>query len=534
MATEATSLVSDGRTDRNNNFSQCTWLKKRCGIQIYPRGAYILLVYLGLVFCVLFTCTGTDSPVINKAIFFQVNLSNIYHIRHLILLFFPFLGLIGTKFSRFKVVNFGIVLIIIGRPLLYLMQFIAHAYALSSQILTILSLSAYCILSSGIGLFITNTVQFGLDQLMFEPSQKLQSYLYLQAGVAYLSHMLVCSLLIIVTLFSDWSLSIIATLLALSFPLIVFLLLMCYCKKYIHIEPPPQVNPVKHIYKVMKYAWVNKYPARRSAYTYTERPSRLDLCKERYGGPFTTDEVEEVKSFWGILLVLISMFGAYSLDTPSAIAYFYYNNNNRSYSSNLHESLSYVPVMYPSFFTVSSTFLCILIMRLICVPFLSQYLPRLLTRMGMGLFLALCTSCSLTLHVVWLDKVSFLLVIIPQVLYGCSDFFIFITTMEFIVAQSPLKMQGVLTGLWFCQFYYRYAFYDLSLYMEAYLWQYYITKTVVIFLSCLSFLIVAARYKYRERNEITDVNERLIIAEYTERQLLSRDMDQNESVQFVH
>ena len=32
----------------------------------------------------------------------------------------------------------------------------------------------------------------------------------------------------------------------------------------------------------------------------------LDLGKEKYGGPFTTEQVEDVKAFYGILKVLFS------------------------------------------------------------------------------------------------------------------------------------------------------------------------------------------------------------------------------------
>ena len=56
-------------------------------------------------------------------------------------------------------------------------------------------------------------------------------------------------------------------------------------------------------------------------------------------------------------------------------------------------------------------------------------------------------------------------------------------------------------------------------------WEYYAIKSILSFLSCLTCLVASMRYKYRERNELTDVNERLIIAEYTERQLASRDED---------
>ena len=73
------------------------------------------------------------------------------------------------------------------------------------------------------------------------------------------------------------------------------------------VQEPVTVNPVTLIFKVLKYAAKHKYPVRRSAFTYCDdqQPSRLDYGKSKYGGPFTTEQVEDVKTFWRVLLVLI-------------------------------------------------------------------------------------------------------------------------------------------------------------------------------------------------------------------------------------
>ncbi len=64
------------------------------------------------------------------------------------------------------------------------------------------------------------------------------------------------------------------------------------------------------IYKVIKFAIITKHPQRRSAFTYCEDelPSRIDFGKSKYGGPFTTEQVEDVKTLLR-LLPLISIFG---------------------------------------------------------------------------------------------------------------------------------------------------------------------------------------------------------------------------------
>ena len=50
-------------------------------------------------------------------------------------------------------------------------------------------------------------------------------------------------------------------------------------------------------------------------------------------------------------------------------------------------------------------------------------------------------------------------------------------------------------------------------------WEYYAVKTGVVFILVIVYTIAAYKYKYRQRNKLSDVNERVIITEYTERQL---------------
>uniref|UniRef100_A0A1X7SPE8 Uncharacterized protein n=1 Tax=Amphimedon queenslandica TaxID=400682 RepID=A0A1X7SPE8_AMPQE len=70
-------------------------------------------------------------------------------------------------------------------------------------------------------------------------------------------------------------------------------------------------NPIKLIVRVLCYARKHKYPENRSALTYWEEeaPSRLDLGKDKYGGPFTEEEVEDVKTFFRMLPLFIAMLG---------------------------------------------------------------------------------------------------------------------------------------------------------------------------------------------------------------------------------
>ena len=92
--------------------------------------------------------------------------------------------------------------------------------------------------------------------------------------------------------------------------LILITLVLISCWKYQWFYTNSGLNyPYKTVYKVINFARKNKYPLHHSALTYGDDyiPSRLDFAKERFGGPFTTEQVKNVKTFLRILFVLFSI-----------------------------------------------------------------------------------------------------------------------------------------------------------------------------------------------------------------------------------
>ena len=114
----------------------------------------------------------------------------------------------------------------------------------------------------------------------------------------------------------------------------------------------------------------------------------------------------------------------------------------------------------------------------------------------------------------------FYIMALPQFLSGISIFFVQFTSIEFILAQGPRIMQGLLIGIWYMYF----SIYCLTITLSSSWlgchWEYYVVKSSVVLISVIVYTFAAYKYKYRQRNELSDVNERLIIAEYTERQLV--------------
>ena len=139
------------------------------------------------------------------------------------------------------------------------------------------------------------------------------------------------------------------------------------------LDTTPQFfNPIKHIFQVLNYARKNKYPRNRSALTYWENsvPSRLDLGKDKYGGPFTVEQVEDVKTVFRLLPVLISVIG---------IGF-----------RTIHINFSLMPVFTAltegSFIVVAAL---ILIHMFILYPCCSKYIPSMLKRITLGLVFGL-------------------------------------------------------------------------------------------------------------------------------------------------
>ena len=98
-------------------------------------------------------------------------------------------------------------------------------------------------------------------------------------------------------------------LIAIVIVILCIVLLIVHYKKHWFIIDTARTNHYKLVYRVTKFARQHKVPIRRSAFAYCEDdiPSGLDLGKNKYGGPFTTEQVEDVKAFYGILKTIFML-----------------------------------------------------------------------------------------------------------------------------------------------------------------------------------------------------------------------------------
>ena len=486
------------------------------------------------------------------------------------LLMFPAVGLAGEVCcKRFKLLLLGLGLVSTGAVLYGTIFGIWQGIASHTILFTILLYVVFLLVVLGVGIFQANALQYGVDQLDFPSSEVLSSfvYWYYWTSYAFISMLAAISFLGI-SIYLSIVLCVAGVTLTLLLALTIY---FCRRNPQLRSDPGRKPNPLKLIWQVMQFARRKKFPLFRSAFTYSELHSRLDLAKRRYGGPFTTEQVEDIKSFWRILLVLGSLIG-YQLQDDTMFTL--------TEALLLKQQMCSMYLLSPWTVTALTIAIAIPLHQFGVRPYLSRYLPNMLTRMGIGLLVVFLSLIATTMYNVLLSPAtmqvyanitlegvdngceinanvsnssicyaiknfkiasflhdnsscftqffvaydsplpSFYWLAVPQVLNGLSHMLVFLTTLEFILAQAPRTMQSFLIGLWYAMQIINFAI-SMVGYTScaAFHWQYYATKTLLVFLSFILFVVVACKYKYRQLNEDADVNVRQQVEDVFERNM---------------
>ena len=283
---------------------------------------------------------------------------------------------------------------------------------------------------------------------------------------------------------------------------------------YLETTPVNTVNPVKLIVRVLCYARKHKYPENRAlTYWEEEAPSRLDLGKDKYGGPFTEEEVEDVKTVLR-LLPLVFIFGL------SGALYGLYTVSMSIKVCGCSEGKEAWSIAY--------IFLLIFMLLISRQSYFRKYIPSILKRIGMGLTLIVLVNIIYAVQAI-IGNYQFgeifhcltvfakeSLITKPQkwlyfdeVILAIFWYINNVVAVEFMLAQCPKSMRGTLIGLWFCL---RYLRSDLNFIIFLPFLQYMgldfplgrgfyflLTLAVLSFLVLVLFIFLAKRYKLRVR-----------------------------------
>ena len=432
--------------------------------------------------------------------------------------FFPLFGLLADVWiGRYKAILIGIVLCFISWIIIGI-GFIVESYFVSEVVLWSSFSFGYIVYYCGHSSFAANIIQYNIDQLVGASADELSSVIYWhilsEPLVLFLFYLLQC-------LFYSSKYFIIITFIASGVSVSLVLVSHSFLKH--KLENISLIkNPIKLIIRVLCYARKHKYPENRSALTYWEEeaPSRLDLGKDKYGGPFTEEEVEDVKT-------VIRM-------VPLFIGFVVINLCNDTYWSAV-DSFT-LPTCLAA--TDSQYYFCSVILMLVYLFFIRvyfyKYIPSMLTRMSVGIFLAFIVTVSKVIIFVIershpdINNIVKML-FVPKTILSFSYILLYPVSLEFTVAQSPVHMRGVMVGLWYvtsCGISFlisaiiKFLFNCESQYLCTSFY-YYITKSVLVLIILIVFVILAKHYKYRVReNEVNIVQ---IVDDHYQRYINQRE-----------
>ena len=494
-----------------------------------------------------------------------------YAIFTIIMMFYPLSGFIADVCcGRLKTVVVSLVILLFSLIILLIAIILVektnsnliHPLSNNKGILIVV-LGFLLLISFIIGLagYHSNFIQLGLDQLFEAPSRYLGLFIH-YAIWAFQSGSLILAA-IIATYFSLRECSrggVLKIVVALSSIVLyvsstaVLLLIGYWKRQWFHFEPGHQ-NPYKTVYDIMKFSKSHKYPLQRSAFTHCDNkiPSRLDFAKERFGGPFTTEQVENVKTFFRMLVILFATGPVFALEVPASYFIFpsfgmhlVYPYHHREFCHNkfvwkvitgsgIMMTLVSTVILFPGYIWI--IFFC-----------LRRKVPKLFIRLRVGIALCILGVVSLLItdvvgHALYKTTANHSLcvfqatlshnkslvypslhmhwgvLILPSILLGIGPLLVIATTLEFISAQSPQSMKGLLVGVFFAirglfQFLNSIIIIPLSL---KKLWAskemierrpvtncgfvYLLLTSVTGLIGLILFTLAAKRYKYRTRDE---------------------------------
>ncbi len=299
--------------------------------------------------------------------------------------------------------------------------------------------------------------------------------------------------------------------------------------RWLIIEPKAPKS-LKTIYRVLKFAWKHKAPLNRSALTYWEEdiPSRLDLGKSRYGGPFTTEQVEDVKTFFKIIMFQMPLF---IVSMPSWKVY--HNSPHIFPQSKCDSMLLYYFTYDPSIIAI----VVILISEFLIFPLVKCQPPTILKQICIASFLLILANFGLLIAdiVSYFYEIQVWIQIAGLAVSGLIALpFLYHMILQFVCAQSPYNMRGLLTGLSgliiSISFFISYGIYSLlvKFLTEPYHHILYSVMMLVInFVGFVLYCLLARWYKMRVRDE--EYNVHRVVEEVYDRYLSNYPQQQTQN-----
>ncbi len=419
----------------------------------YAKGALLVLMWTILVMIAAITLV---------MLFFDSFLTTLVNEKHVwyLLLFVPLCSclllaplsgwLADARFGSYKLIRVAFVLLFVSSVCYGVLGVvISEGVPFNSVFVNVFVILASTVTGIAVSVCLVTSIQLGLDQMPDASSSNITSFIAWYVFCGWFGMWFSDSLFSILracidgnarsTLMQFWSL---VPALCMA---VVLILDFIVAPKCLIIEPrSPQ--SLKTIYRVIKFASKHKAPLNRSALTYWEEdiPSRMDLAKSRYGGPFTIEQVEDVKTFFKLFIVTLplwtinisltqidSVFNVTAVDLFSSVC------------------LNQV-VYYFTYHDIWCLLICILFYEFAIYPFLKHYLPSILKRIGIVLFCvvlvnAIFLTCTVLVYCGIVNYNSVFSYSNRICIYIAASALI-TSSLELVCAQAPYSMRGLFSG----------------------------------------------------------------------------------------
>ena len=390
------------------------------------------------------------------------------------------------------------------------------------------------IMGAGLAMFQANIIQFGIDQLIDASSTEIKTFI-----LWYIAANLSCGL---VLNFSTVCAPRFVTLLVVALSLTLAVASNFLMNHWL-LKEQVTSNPLPLIMKVVYFTLKIKLQKRRIVDTEHGFLSKLNFAKRVYNGPFTSEQVEDVKTFFRVMLVIcifsVISGGFPTINITSDLLMEHYTSwinelSNHDESKYCYQNL----LVYQSSFTFA--LLVVLVHQMFINPFFHKFIPKvsIMNKFIISLFIFFVGVVALLgiesasyiyqaqlNQTVIIDKciflskhniahVNFHWILIPKLLSGLSLLLFLTSGIEFICAQAPFSMKGLVLGL-------ALAFYGLSNLIQIgisspfiyyHIWQnvplscglwYFMMQGLIALVGLVVVIVIVKTYKKRTRINIT-------------------------------
>ena len=473
--------------------------------------------------------------------------------------FSPLAGyLADAKFGRYRLLTFSTVLMIgsisISLVVAVLLKIVFHSFSVYYVLLTCLFLFGVLTYCCGNVIFRANILQFGTDQLRDSPTMCSTLFLLAFLWCSSFSNTLALTtnlpgheffihLASGVVFIDNLKMALVIALSGIS--VICSFAILLALRKWKHLFSLEMIgsSPYRVVSEVLLFALRHKKPIRRSAFTFCESkaPSRIDFAKRRYGGPFTTEQVEDVKVMCNIIKVMLALGPVFLMEQSASLSVIKHHNQPDFNASNPVQMLFLdYGVLYPF-----SIVVILLLYNFLLKPVISKCVVlNMFKRIGLSAVLlnvsvllillhgitandgssdlgTLYEKCSTAANSSSLLKTKLLHVPIEflktllYLLMSVSRILLFVGSQEFICCQSPQHMKGFLFGIFlatksFFQFLSIAITYCIIMTWNSELLDCRTGGAVVTLcigiVGLVLFLLSVRKYEYRKRDDICNVH----------------------------